>query len=205
LAKAIARGGKLEGLVKESAAVDAELQAARLEKANVESQEHETGDFQSCDDVAARLPEAMALLAKTSFEFADLLRRAIPSFVIHPVQDLDCPQVRPRAKLRLQLEPWTAPGELPQEHSITLDLFEPPQHLKHLAACVAIKQAQPKASLNVIAAQLGINRMTVKRALAYHRLMQEAGVTDPFRELQDKPPKASRWKDGPETKARLSA
>jgi hypothetical protein len=82
----------------------------------------------------------------------------------------------------------------PQEISATLELFEPPVHIKYLAACVAMKQAQPEARLDDIAAALGINRMTVKRALETARLMQQAGVTEPFVEINHKPEKASRWK-----------
>jgi hypothetical protein len=37
--------------------------------------------------------------------------------------------------------------------------------------------------------------MTVKRAIGYHRLMQQLGVTEPFRELSEKPANAPRWRD----------
>jgi hypothetical protein len=35
--------------------------------------------------------------------------------------------------------------------------------------------------------------MTVKRALDYPRLMEQEGLTEPYRELRDRPVAASRW------------
>jgi site-specific DNA recombinase len=192
LAAAIAQGGELEALLHRSVAVDQDLKKARNEKAQALQRVQSTEDFVTFEDVVARLEPALIRVAGTSRDFAQLLRRRIPTFTIHPVQALDCAQIRPRARLTVRLEP-SEEGP-PQEISATLDLFEPAVHIKYLAACLAMKEAQPKATLDEIAAALGINRMTVKRALATARLMQQGGVTEPFVEINQKPEKASRWK-----------
>lgn len=194
LAAAIRKGGEMEALVGELQTVDKNLQDARAEKANLETQSQDTSGFDTPDAIADRLDEAIFHLAETSFEFADLFRRLLPVFVIQPVQALDCAQVRPRAKLTMHFDEWSDQGNVPPPISVALDLFQYPVHVEHLAACVSAKKATPDASLDTIADKLGINRMTVKRALAYARRMEESNLDNPYRELVQQPKQASRWK-----------
>ena len=194
LAKAIRMGGKLEALLAELSKVEKELSEAREQKERVTQQNQMVGGFASREEVAARLDVALERLTEVSLDFADLMRRLIPEFIIQPVQALDCPLIRPRGKLTMQLDAWAGGKEPPPPVSVSLDLFEPPVHIQHLAACVAARKANPNATLREIAAQLGINYMTVKRALSYARLMESEGVTDPYKEIHSKPECASRWK-----------
>jgi hypothetical protein len=85
-------------------------------------------------------------------------------------------------------------GEQAAAASTVLDLFEPPVHIRWLDVCVMLKQENSTLSLKQIAARLGIGHMTVKRALGYARLMKTVEVTDPYRELQERPATASRWR-----------
>ena len=80
------------------------------------------------------------------------------------------------------------------EVPFSVDLFKPPLHIRHLAACVALKQEEPQPSLAKIADRLRINRMTAKRALDYARLMQQSGTEDPHVEIHVRPVAASRWR-----------
>jgi flagellar biosynthesis/type III secretory pathway chaperone len=191
LTRAIRIGGDLEALVSSLRAVEQELTAAIQERDQLRDETEVVGEFSSPADVAGRLDEVITRLSLTSPEFADVMRRLIPSFVIQPVQALDCPQIRPRAKLTLSLRAWGSDEE--QDETIILDLFEPPLHVRHLNRVVAAKWDTPKASLRVLAVRLGLNYMTVKRALGYDRLMREAGLTAPYREVRDRPRRASRW------------
>jgi hypothetical protein len=75
-----------------------------------------------------------------------------------------------------------------------VDLFDPPVHIAARAACVALKRAEPGLTLDQVAARVGVHRMTVKRALAYGRLMEAEGLTEPYRELTACPAAASRWR-----------
>jgi site-specific DNA recombinase len=193
LAKAIANGGELEGLVAELKSVEKELATAKEKKRRLEEQAGEPEIELTREEMEARLPEVVMNLAMTSFDFADVLRRLLPVFVIEPVQALDCPQVRARARLTLRLDAWSRGEAAPPEESVTLDLFDLPEHIKHMAACVAAKRADPKASARVIAETVGAHPSTVRRALRYAKLMEQAGTTDPFRTLTAPPAKASRW------------
>jgi site-specific DNA recombinase len=194
LAKAIAKGGEMDALLVELRLNHTAVAQARKDRDKREDDAGAAGAFTSRDDVATRLDAALTTLVLTSVDMADLLRRLLPTFVIQPVQALDCPQIRPRAKLVLRPDGWATGAEPVEEVSVTLDLFEPPVHIQHLAACVAARQANPKSTLRTIARSLGINYMTVKRALAYYQLMQRAGARDPYREIHEPPTKASRWK-----------
>jgi hypothetical protein len=81
---------------------------------------------------------------------------------------------------------------------VVLDLFESPVHIQHLRACVATKVANPRLSLKRIAVAVGTSYMTVKRAMDYSRRMEREGLTDPYRELSERPEQASRWRRLPQ-------
>lgn len=193
LTKAISRGGNLESLVEELSRVETARKEARQKLASLTNDACEYDTFRSESDIAERLEEALLRMAKTSLDFADVLRRLIPTFVILPVQALDYPQVRPRARLTLSLKSWALGNEAPFETSTVIDLFEAPEHIKHLGRCVEAKRTHPEMSLREIGPLLGINYMTVKRALGYARLMEKEGLVDPYRELHEAPSSASRW------------
>lgn len=75
---------------------------------------------------------------------------------------------------------------------VTLDLFERPLHLRHLAACVEARQQNPGWGLKTLACQLGISNMTVKRALDCARRLEGERI-EPYQELTQRPRRASRW------------
>lgn len=130
------------------------------------------------------------------------MRQIFPEFVIQPVQAIDSGLVRPRAKFTLRLSEIAdmapllsgSPIEFPDVQD-TLDLFDPPLHIRYLPECLATRRQNPRFTLKQIAAELGINRMMVKRALDYSRRMQAEGLNQPYRELRTRPERASRWRD----------
>lgn len=201
LVKAIEKDETLDTLIKRLAEVEQNLKAARQRRADQELSEKQNPLFAERSDVARQLDVALREVARTSYAFAELMRRIIPVFVIQPVQALDCGAVRPRAKLTLRLGALQEGADVsgtgsPQvsDVHVVIDLFEPPVHIRAIPACVAAKRADPRLSLDKIAAQTGYNRMTVKRALAYTRLMEEQGLDNCYRELTDRPASAARWK-----------
>ena len=202
LTTAIAEGGQLKTLIQHLQSVEKSLQKARRSKAVQESSaKKDRHGIGSADDLAECLEEHLSLLIGRKHESTDLMRQILPEFTIRPVQALDTYQVRPRAKFTLRLaalrekdhtDDCQASG-LPDVPG-SLDLFEPPLHIRYLDACVTAKQHNPKLSLKQIAALLGICHMTVKRALDYSRRMRSEGLNDPYRELYDPPQEASRWR-----------
>jgi hypothetical protein len=128
------------------------------------------------------------------------LREILPEFVVRPVQALDTPLIRPRAQLTLHADllAGVTPGGVAETEDplnpITIDLFDPPLHVHHLAACLQLKRDDPRRTLHEIGDELSISGMTVKRSLHYARLMERQGLMEPYRELQNRPARASRWR-----------
>ncbi len=157
------------------------------------------GRFRSKEQIEPLLDESLNCVADSSFEFADLMRQVIIRFVIQPVQALDPPLVRPRGKLTFRLSGLNSDSAArssdEDDVQVELDLFEAPKHIRYLDQIVAAKRREPKLSLKKLAALLPdtISYMAVKRALDYARLMESAGVTDPYQELLEPPANASRW------------
>lgn len=197
LAQAIAEGGRLEALLDELKRVNESLQKAREKMANSAGEEAQSKLRLSRAQVEAQWKGALTTVSQTSFEFANLMRLVFPEFVVQPVQALDVPLVRARGKLMFWpsgLSDLSAEAESPAEEiCLILDLFDPPAHIRHMQRCLAAKQENPKLSLKKIAAALGINHMTVKRAFDYSRLMESEGISDPYREIHECPQQASRW------------
>ncbi len=196
LAKAIAKGGELDVLVQELTAIQAQIRELEAQKENQAEAEGQDGCQLTREQVGSQLQDQLLALLRSSYEFADTFRRLITEFRIVPVQALDTPFVRPRARLtinfgRLRDGPPEGCGE--QAVASAIDLFEPPEQIRWLNSCIALKAENPKHSLKRIALRLGIGHMTVKRALAYARLMTAARMTEPYRELTERPEVASRW------------
>lgn len=183
---------KLETLHKDRDELHKQVAQARA------ARHEEIGDIAD-GEIEGCLPEILQHLAAHSYGFADLMRRLIPVFEVHPVQALDTHQVRARARLRVC---WTAlldesagaeSGDSGGggETWLTVDLFDMSQHIAD--ALKLIEQSRPDGSLSKVASALGMTRMRVKRARHYARLMAEAGTDDPYRELTEPPTQASRW------------
>jgi site-specific DNA recombinase len=196
LAKAIAKGGELDVLVQELKAIETQIAELEVRKSELVDKELQVESRLTREQVDLQLKDHLLALLGTSYELGDVLRRAITEFAIFPVQALDTPAVRPRARFMLDFERLseTASREARAAAASTvLDLFEPPEHIRWLDACVALREDDATPSLKQIAARLGIGHMTVKRALDYAGLMKTMGAADPYRELQQRPATASRW------------
>jgi hypothetical protein len=201
LAAAIAEGGELPSLLRRAKEVEAALKRAQSRR-RVADRHVPTALPSSRQELALDPRPGLLEMAATSFEFGQLMRTIFPRFEIVPVQGLDCGQVRARAQLTLDLgKLWPRdedPSTRPTPEEVVLDLFDPPEHIKHLQQVVATKhereQRKQKVSLDILAHELKIGRMTVKRALGYAKLMCGAGETNPYRALVEAPASASRWK-----------
>lgn len=193
LARAIAKGICLESIESEAAAIREKLVSLRAERAKLSTHAGVVGTYQSIDDLAVNLVEALQWLVVRSRDFADVLRKLIPTFTVRPVQALDSSQIRPRANLVLSARTWSNNGQEVPEVSVTVDLFDPPVHIKYLEECVEAKQKEVRVSLTKIGERVGVNHMTVKRALDYKKLMDAQGLSAPYRDLTECPAIAARW------------
>jgi len=144
----------------------------------------------SDEAIRARMPELLRRIAAESFDFADWIRKLISELKILPVQALDTPLVRARVQFVVR---WAAlVKDAVDDTCHALDVGEVPQHIQD--ALVLQRSGQLDGSLAEMARTLGITKMRLKRAKSYLRLMQEAGVTEPYRLLTEPPESASRWR-----------
>ncbi|MBN8625686.1 MAG: recombinase family protein [Planctomycetes bacterium] len=192
LTDAILAGGELASLVQRLQAVEGEMKALDVADQATRPQPHR----KKCASKLA-VPQLIYQLLRESYPFADWLRKTISEFVVYPAQALDTPQIRPMGVLRVDLNRFvddmrTVSAEPLEEFEIPL--FTEPQPIRLLEACAALQRDHPRWSLHRIAAALGVNTMGVKRSVDYGRLMAEAGMTKPYRILQEAPVVASRWR-----------
>lgn len=195
LSRAIAKGGELQSLI-------ATLQAAEEKMAVLQKQRDQLppppgeGIWSSAGDIEPDLESALNCLISSSFEFANVLRRLFPTFVVQPVQALDCPAVFARASILFRPSALVAPAcdDRLDDVPLAFDLFEPAAHIRAIHRCLSAKAANSSATYRQIGEGLGLNYMTVKRALDYARMMETAGMRTPYRELTEPPANASRWK-----------
>jgi DNA invertase Pin-like site-specific DNA recombinase len=193
LTLAIAQGGRMGVLLERLSEVNDKLKALSTQR---ESNPQVGPVSEETLNATGTLDSLLFSMAETSYVFADFLRSIVSEFFVHPVQALDTFQVRPRATLTVRIRS-NDPGEPDkdsQEWKLVVDLFDPPLHIRHLEACRTARQETPNASLKTIARRLKLNHMTVKRALDYGRRMQGYRISEPYRELSEKPGNASRWK-----------
>jgi site-specific DNA recombinase len=198
IVKAIRAGVALESITLESESIQKELKQAEVTRKSMIKKSSLQTPAMTREQFGIDPKTTLIKLAQTSFGFAELLRRIIPRFEIHPIQQIDSGQVRPRAILTIDPGLLLTNGQVqtssPQTYE--LDLFNSPLHIALLPEVVKIKAENPKWGYVRIARAMGDEkmRMTVKRAFRYKRLMDEEGLKEPYRILTEKPEHASRWK-----------
>ena len=192
LAKGIAKLGELESLVSELAAVDTQLAEARAERRRLTESGDTAGAFRSVAELATGLDRALRWLAWASRDFADILRRLIPSFVIVPVQGVTGGQVRPRAKVTLSTAAWAAggggAGRVDHCRSVRSAGVHPTS-----TGVRRGERPRPARQPDDPGCRLKLNHMQVKRAMEYHTAMQTGGTSEPYQCLTGPPLAASRW------------
>ena len=184
------------------------IEKLELEKKDLEEQivQHERARLMptasiSNVEIEDGLPRAIKELIQTSFEFAALMRRLIPTFIIDPVQALNCSQVRARARFMISWSSLVSPDQAKDLNSsngqgewVTVDLFEQPQHIQD---ALDLRAAVDDGDLrSLVPKQLGMSRERALRARRYLEAMKNAGMMDPYIELKGKPANASRWRKG---------
>ena len=75
---------------------------------------------------------------------------------------------------------------------LTIDLFTRSSGPKYGMDALALKKQQ--VGLTAIGRTLGITKRQAHLAVQFAEAIGEAGVTEPFKELSEAPPNASRWR-----------
>jgi DNA invertase Pin-like site-specific DNA recombinase len=201
LAQAIQEGVNLKQVVAQAGKLEAALERARQRQQQLRDEDQACGAGVTREELENVLGETLRCMTATSYDFANVLRRVFPRITVELVQALDTPLIRPRVRVLFKpsaLLPDDQAGDgaatPPPTTEVVFDLFEPPAHIQHVRACVEAKKANTKLGVRKLAKQLGIGYMTVKRALRYARLMDQAGLKEPYRTVVEQPAKASRWR-----------
>lgn len=194
LTEAIAQGGQLRGLLDKLAEIERKLEELETQAQNDHDDAVRLLRFTSRQSIEGDLEQTLSTLARTSFEFADIMRQFFPRFIIQPVQALDTPQVRPRGKLRLQFKDNENGTDGRSQLDVQFDLFDPPDHIALMSAVVNARSRCPQPTYREIGLELDTSHATVTRALKYAKLMRQASVDDPYVEVSEAPKNASRWR-----------
>lgn len=200
---AIGKAGEIDSLLERLKEVRDALEAARRRRNKQEGPQCGLPANPSREYIAANLREFLLVLARTSYDFGALMRKVFPVFIIQPVQALDTGLVRPRARLVFRpgalLPNADEAGADEGDVELVWNLFTPAKHIRDLEVVLTAKRENPKLSLMKLANLLrakghDITHAGVKRTLDYAKRMAAEGLTDPYRELRQKPEQASRWK-----------
>jgi hypothetical protein len=128
--------------------------------------------------------------------FARLMHRLVPKVEVFPYRSLDGGAVVLRARMSIRLAPFLgraagAAGEL-VTREVTVDLFDAPQRVAFRERVAALRAAG-KTERDA-ARELGLTVTAAQKAMALHRLMAEAGTTDPYRLVTDPPEGESKFR-----------
>jgi DNA invertase Pin-like site-specific DNA recombinase len=195
LGSAIAQGGNVPTLVSMLKEVEAALAQSRAQCLELRSQTNSALPIDR-DSFLANPLETIMELARNSLECGDLMRQVVREVVVRPVQDLMHGQVRPRVSVRVE---FASEGQLegpskPIVRMLTFDAFDWPQYIRLIEPLRRLKRENPKATHAELAGALGVKRDVLKRTIAYIKLMEKHGVTEPYVELKSRPARASRWR-----------
>jgi DNA invertase Pin-like site-specific DNA recombinase len=179
-----------------SAALQARLSEAEARKSHLE---FERADLLRHPDEAPPLPpiaelkrlarESVGRLAFDDPEFARLMHRLVPRLAVYPYRPIDGGAVVLRAELTVNLAPLLGDaGDVLGGlivHTTTVDLFDPPQRIAYRERVIELRGQG--LTERAVAKRLGLTVTAAQRAMALHRQMQAAGVTDPYRRLLTPP------------------
>jgi hypothetical protein len=186
-------GDSLEALVKDVNDISSQLRRKKLDLEQI--QDAPEDEVLTDEQILDQLEVVLIRLIDTSFEMAEVLRQLIDHCEIIPVQALDSGLVRARAKIVFRTMAFGPDESLVEgREEMIVDLFESPVHIAFLQDAVKLRGQTPRPTLKQIGAKLGTSYMTVKRALGYKKLMDDEGLSTPYRELTSKPVGASRWR-----------
>jgi DNA invertase Pin-like site-specific DNA recombinase len=177
-----------EALLQRLDELEAENAKTKYELQQLESEPPPCPSLPELQELRQRAIAALQDLTTSDPVTYRLLRRLIPEIRFQPCQPLDgSGGVFLRAELTLTLAPLL-PGALEECmtsevfcRKVTVNLFDEPQYVRFLKEIVQ-RHSEGDSAIQ-IAKQLGLTKQVVFRSLRLHRLMLEAGVSDPYQRV----------------------
>ncbi|MCY2928880.1 MAG: recombinase family protein [Planctomycetota bacterium] len=205
LVTAIKSGGPIDALVDGLKQTEQALKHVTHELAQTESR-HVNGPAPITPEcVEVRLPEALDDLLASSYEMSAFLRQVISQFVVHPLVAVDTGKPVARACVTFDLSALLGRHQEDDNSSesacwsVTLDLFDPPAHIRCLQEAVRLHKEHADWSAeriaDAISATLGekVERWSVRHALRLYAMMEVKGVETPYVLIRN-PEEVSRWR-----------
>jgi DNA invertase Pin-like site-specific DNA recombinase len=189
LAVALAKMGPSETV--QNQVMELEAQKARLasERVALLGEPDDVPELPPAEELKERVRAAVGRLAFDDPAFWRIMSLLVPRVAVSPYRPLDGGKIVLRAVMTVNLAPLldtagNCLGELVARER-TVDLFDPPQRVACLRRVVELRAAG--ATERGAAQELGITVTAAQKAMALHRCMLAAGVSDPY-ELLTAPP-----------------
>lgn len=195
---AIRDAGASPTLLRELAALEAKLLELQAELEELEDEPRRCVRLPSKGEIIAAAEFEFEDLARTSFEFARLMRRLAPRIEVHPVRLCDGGAILLRARFDIQLESFLPKSSRQMglaahlRRSFQIDLFEPPQRAAHRQAVEELRASG--CTEREAARRLGITVTAAQKAALLGRLMKQLGIEDPYISLYEPPSDAGRFR-----------
>lgn len=191
-------------LIKQVERREAELAAVNAELDGLASDD-ERQSPPTRRELDQQIRKHVELLPKMDRTVRDELERLVGRIEVVPFQQLGSAKVVLRARFELKLAallPFRTRAALAklgdgpideyfESIPMLVDLFEPSTGPKFGLKALALSESM---GLTAIGKQLRITKRAANIAVQYGRSMRAAGVVDPYRELEEPPIHASRWR-----------
>lgn len=185
-AQAIGEFGTSVALLNSLREAETQLAELRFRRQRLRAEQtKQTPELPSADEWKKLAHAAFQEIETTSPAFARLMRELIPEIHVYPYRLIDGGLPVLRAKFMLNLMNFLpASSRLPGpaatfQSELTVDLFDKPQREQFREAVVAGMQS-PGMTYKSLALQLRTHASVAQRAAQLQRLMNSAGVTDPY-------------------------
>ena len=181
--EAIAKSGFSEALQLKLKSLEEQTKQFAFELKELEQKELPEPALPSMTAIKQAAERIFPDLAADDPEVGRLMKLLVPDLAVFPYRICDGGSVVLRAKATLYL-PALMPAPALQipgsifERTLTIDLFDLPQRVKHREEILALHDRG--LTTRAIAAQLGIKQATVQKSLGLSKSMEEQGLTDPF-------------------------
>jgi site-specific DNA recombinase len=164
---------------------EAEARKARLaaERADVAGHPDDVPVLPPVEELKERARAAVGRMEFCDPAFGRLMTALVPRLEVRPYRLLDGGAVVLRAHAVVNLAPLTGPSAAGAlggliTRAAAIDLFDPPQRVSFRERVVALRDAG--LTERGAAERLGLTVTAAQRAVALHRMMAAAGVTDPY-------------------------
>ena len=180
----VREGRRTQSLHEELDRVEAELDGQAMQREAIEQEPVDADILPSIEEIKQLVRVAMVNQADEPYEFGRLMHELIPQIVVYPYRLCDGGAIVLRAKFTLSLASLLPPAQRLENvdevlrRVLVVDLFDPPQREAYRLRVMALKVQGLKE--RQIAMQLGITQTAVQRAAALQRLMNDAGLIDPY-------------------------